>query len=131
MKKFLKVVLWVAMVCAVLAAVAIGAGVFLGDLNSHMTVVVHGDTITVDSLGNLPWPEQLLVWAALTLALLLVAAIVPASLLFALTVTVLALAFAAALLAIPVVLMAAPFALIVWLIWFRKRPAGAASKMPQ
>jgi hypothetical protein len=126
MQHFLKISLWTLLVCVVLAALAVAAGVWIGELGQHMHVVVDGESITVDGLSGMPWHAWLAAWVGVTLAFIVVITVVPLSLLFALAVTVLALAFSAALLAIPAALMAAPFALAVWLIWRRKRakPGG-------
>jgi hypothetical protein len=126
MKKFFSWIGFVALICALLSAALVAIGIAWGDLGQIVQVNVGGDSINVERFSDLPWRHTLMMWGAITVALLVVAMVVPMSLLFALCAAAVALAVAAALLVLPAALMAAPFAFILWLVWFRKRKQTAA-----
>ncbi|MGL4575943.1 MAG: hypothetical protein ACRCV9_14255 [Burkholderiaceae bacterium] len=121
MKTFFKWVGFIALACVVLSAALLAIGMVWGDFGHSVHVSVGGDSIAVERLSDLPWSHTLMAWLAIAFALLVVVTVVPMSLLFAFCATAVALAVVAALLVLPAALMAAPFAFILWLVWFRKR----------
>lgn len=128
MKTLLKWIGFIALACVVLSAALIAIGMAWGDLGHSVHVSVGGDSVAVERLSDLSWPHTLIVWLAITFALLVVVTVVPMSLLFAFCACAVALAVAAALLVLPAALMAAPFAFILWLVWFRKRKQPTATQ---
>jgi hypothetical protein len=121
MKKLLTWAGWLTLVCAVLTLLVIAAGMTFSELGSHIMIAADDQTIAMDSLAQQSFGVQLIAWAAVTFALMVVAVVVPVSLLFSFAAVMMALAFSALLLAVPAALLAAPCALLVWLLWFRKR----------
>jgi hypothetical protein len=126
MKTFFKWIGFIALASVLLSAALLAIGMAWGDLGQAVEVRVWGDSVTVERFSDLPWLHALGMWLAIACALLIVLTVVPVSLLFAGCAVAIALAVAAALLILPAALLAAPFALILWLVWFRKRKQPAA-----
>jgi hypothetical protein len=130
MRKFLKWAGVLLLACVLFSALLMAVGIAWGDLHETVHVSIGGDSVVINRIDELPWPHALAAWLAIAFAMLVVVTVVPMSLLFAAGVTALALAATAVLLLLPAMLLAAPFAFILWVIWFRKRKHAAAAPPP-
>jgi hypothetical protein len=130
MRTFFKWLGIAALISVALSAALVTIGMMWDDLGHTVQLSVGGDTVAVANLSELPWPHALFAWLAIALAMLIVVTVVPMSLLFAFGVVAVVLAATAALLLLPAALFAAPFAFILWVVWFRKRKRAAGLPPP-